>query len=294
MNLVVGATGLVGNHICTLLADGGKPVRALVRPTSNTDRIAQLRSIGAEIVNGDLKDAHSLEIACRGAHAVLSTASSTLSRQQGDSIDSVDRQGQLNLVEAAEAAGVKHFVFISFPDTPIDYPLQTAKRAVEDRLRRSRMTHTILQPTFFMEVWLSPSLGFDAANGTAQIYGAGDKKISWISFQDVARFAVAALEAPLAANATVKLGGPNALSPLEVVRTVEAATGKPVTVQHVPEEALRGQYNSATDDLQKSFAALMMYYAKGEVIDAGEAHRIFPINRLTSVRDYLTPAPAAR
>src|SRR6476469_288892 len=179
MNLVIGATGLLGNHICTLLAEHGKPVRALVRNSSDAAKVARLRSGGAEIVNGDLKDPRSLQAACRGASAVISTASSTLSRQEGDSIDSVDRQGQLDLIEAAEAAGVKHFVFISFPNASIEFPLQSAKRVVEDWLRRSAMPHTILQPTFFMEVWLSPALGFDPANGTAQIYGNGQNRISW-------------------------------------------------------------------------------------------------------------------
>jgi uncharacterized protein YbjT (DUF2867 family) len=294
MNLIVGATGLLGSRICMLLADRGRPVRALVRGTSNPDKVASLRTIGAEIVRGDLKDPRSLESACRGAHAVISTASSTLSRQEGDSIESVDRQGQLNLIDAAEAAGVRHFVLISFPHAPIDFPLQSAKRAAENRLRRSRMTHTILQPTFFMEVWLSPALGFDAANAKAQIYGEGRNKISWISFQDVAQFAISALDNPRATNATVKLGGPDAMSPLDVVRVVETSIGKPLTVQHVPEEALRAQYSSTTDSLQRSFAALMLYYANGDVIDVTEALRLLPVERLKSVRDYFAAALAER
>jgi len=293
MNLIVGATGLLGNQICTLLADRGKPVRALARTTSNPDKVARLRNIGAEIVPGDLKNPQSLVAACRGAQAVISTASSTLSRQEGDSIESVDRQGQLNLIEAAEAAGVEHFVLISFPNAGIEFPLQSAKREVEERLRRSRMTHTILQPTFFMEVWLSPALGFDAANGTAQIYGDGHNKVSWISFQDVARFAVAALDNPRATNVTVQLGGPEALSPLEVVQAVERSTGNRVTVQHVPEAALRAQYDGATDSLQRSFAGLMLYYAGGDVIDMIDALRLFTVEGLRSVHDHFALASTA-
>ena len=293
MNLVVGATGLLGNRICTLLADGGKPVRALVRSSSNPDKVAELQRIGAEIVRGDLKDPQSLGSACRGAHTVISTASSTLSRQHGDSIESVDRQGQLNLIDAAEAAGVSHFVFISFPHAPIDFPLQSAKRVVEDRLRGCRMTHTILQPTFFMEVWLGPALGFDAANGKAQIYGNGYNKVSWISLEDVAQFAAGSVDNDRVKNATVKLGGPEALSPLEVVHSVEVLMGKPVAVQHVPEEALRMQYDGATDSLQRSFAALMLYCASGDVIDTTEALRLIPVKQLKSVRDHFAAARVA-
>ena len=287
MNLIIGATGLLGGEICRLLAAQGKAVRALVRETSDSEKVTRLRGVGAEIVVGDLKDRSSLEKACQGASAVVSTASSMLSRQEGDSIESVDRQGQLNLIEAAEKAGVRRFVLISFPNVDVDFPLQSAKRAVEDRLRRGRMTYTILQPTFFTEVWLSAALGFDPANATAQIYGSGRNKISWISFQDVAQFAVAALDSPHATNAVIKLGGPDALSPLDVVLLAEQAVGKTLGVQHVPEEALRAQRDSATDSLQQSFAGLMLYYAHGDAIDMTETLRAFPVPHLKSVREYL-------
>ena len=201
MTLIAGATGMLGSEICRLLREQDKPVRALVRSTSNPETIARLKSSGAEIVHGDLTDPASLEAACRGVTSVISTASSTHSRQDRDSIDSVDRQGQLNLIEAAERAGARQFILISFPSIDIDFPLQSAKRAAEDRLRRGRMTYTILQPTCFMEVWLGPALGFDPALGTARIYGAGHNKVSWISFHDVAQFAVAALGNDQAAQA---------------------------------------------------------------------------------------------
>src|SRR5262245_18231618 len=103
------------------------------------------------------------------------------------------------------------------------------------------MTSVILQPTFFMEVWLSPALGFDAAGGSARIYGAGENKISWISFQDVARFAAVAAESQDAPNTTIELGGRDALSPHEVARLAEQTTGKPIVVDRVPEEALLAQ-----------------------------------------------------
>jgi len=286
MNLIVSGTGALGLETCRLLAARGDPIRALVRATSNPDKTVELKGLGAELATGDLKDPASLMAACKGVGTVISTATSVHSHETGDSIDTVDRQGQLALVEAAEAAGVKHFVLISFPPVDIEFPLQSAKRAVEDRLRRSRMSYTILQSTFFTEVWLSPALGFDPANAKAQIYGSGLHKISWISVQDVARFAVAALDPGRAANTTVQLGGPDALSPLEAVRLAEQVAGKPVAVQHVPEEALRAQHTAASDSLQRSFAGLMLYYAKGDVIDMADTLRTFPIQPLTSVRGY--------
>jgi uncharacterized protein YbjT (DUF2867 family) len=285
MNLVVGATGLLGTEICRLLAATGKFVRALARPTSDGSKVAQLEELGIEVVRGDLKDLSSLDAACRGVSAVISTASSTLSRQEGDSIQTVDLEGQLNLVDAARAANVNHFVLISFPHIDIEFPLQTAKRTVENHLKSSGLTYTILQPTDFMEVWLSPALGFDAANAKAQIYGPGENKISWISYKDVAQFAVASLDNSEARNAVIELGGPEALSPLEVVEIFEEVRGRKFDVQHVPEEALEAQRESAGDPLQQSFAALMLFYARGNIIDMQETLRKFPL-RLTTVRDY--------
>jgi uncharacterized protein YbjT (DUF2867 family) len=285
--LVAGSTGMLGSEICRLLSVRGCAVRALVRTSSNPDKVARLKDLGAEIIDGDLKNPGSLKAACRGAGTVISTASSTVARQQGDSIESVDLQGQLNLVEAAEQAGVGHFILVSFPTIDLDFPLQSAKRAVEERVRRSRMSYTILQPTCFMEVWLGPALGFDVASATARIYGDGQRKTSWISFQDVARFVTAAVGNVQAKNTVIKLGGPDAMSPLEVVRLAEQIAGKTIHVQHVPEEALRAQHGAATDSLQKSFAALMLYYARGDAIDMTQALRILPVNQRKSVHEYL-------
>jgi uncharacterized protein YbjT (DUF2867 family) len=285
MNLVVGATGSLGSEIVKLLAGAGKPARALVRPTSDRKKVDQLQTLGAEIVSGDLKDRPSLDAACRGVSAIISTASSTLSRLEGDTIRTVDHEGQLSLVDAARAAGVAHFVLISFSGMNVEFPLQTAKREVERHLKESGMTYTILQPTFFMEVWLSPALGFDAAQGTAQVYGSGQPKISWVSFQDVAEFAIASLDNPAARNAVIELGGPEALSPLEVVKIFEKQSGRPFTVQHTSEEQLRAQKEGATDSLPESFAGLMLAYAQGNVVDMRATLQKFPV-RLRSVGEY--------
>jgi len=287
MNLVVGATGLLGSEICYLLRGRGNRVRALTRSTSDAARLARLRDHGAELVQGDLKDRASIEAACEGVTALVTTATSTLSRQDGDSIDTVDRHGQLDLIDVAEAAGVRHVVLISFPPVALEFPLQTAKREVEVRLQRSTMTYTILQPTFYDEVWLTPSRGFDIAKATAQIYGAGHHRISWISVHDVARFAVAALNAPRASKSVIKLGGPEALSPLDVVQLAERITSRTFTVQHVPEAGLRAQYDAAADSMARSFAGLMLYYAGGDVIDMAAPLRLFQVPPLRSVYEHL-------
>lgn len=193
----------------------------------------------------------------------------------------MDRQGQLNVVSAAEAAGVRQFIFISFLQSPEAFPLQDAKHAVEERLQQSNMAYTILRPTFFMEIWLSSHLDFDPANAAATIYGQGVNKISWISLRDVAAFAVAALDNESARNSIINLGGREALSPLEVVHLFEQQTGKKFQLQYVSEDALRAQKERATDGLQQSFAALMLTYAQGAEVPMEETLNAFSLSPLT-------------
>jgi uncharacterized protein YbjT (DUF2867 family) len=295
MILVAGATGLVGREICRLLLDGRKPVRAMVRKSSNADVVSELKRRGAEIVNADLKDRASIDATTRGVDSVISTATSTLSRQEGDSIDTVDRQGQINLIDSAKAVGVKRFVLISFnhPKAPASCALTEAKVTAEQRLMKSGMEYTILRPSPFMEIWLSPALGFDAANGKATIYGTGENPISWISLFDVAAFAAAAVENPSAKNQIIEIGGPDAVSPNEVVRIFEETTGRKFEVQHVPEAALQAQRNAAPDPMSQSFATLMLYYARGDTIEMTKTMKQFSI-RPKSIHDFAKSATAAR
>lgn len=292
--LVVGATGLLGPDICRNLKEAGHSVRALIRPTADASKRGDLVGLGVELVEGDLKDPASLTRACTGVQAVISTASSTLSRQAGDSIESVDRQGQLALVEAARRAGVDQFVFVSFRENPrIQFPLTLAKRAVEQALKASGMAYTILQASYFMEVWLTPALGFDVAGRTVRFYGDGSRPISWISYRDVARAAAAAVTQPVARNMVVELGGPQAISPRDVVRMFEAEGAGTIATESVPETALESQMNTAPDSLQKSFAGLMLTYTAGDAIDTAASGRLFPF-RMTSVHDFITAQLARR
>ena len=282
--LVAGATGYLGSEICSQLIATNKSVKGLVRATSDANKVAHLEQSGIETVEGDLKNKASLENALQGVSAVITTVSSTLSRQEGDSIQTVDDEGQINLVNAAVNAGIKHFVYISFPELG-ECPLQTAKRKVEKQLAESGLSYTILQPTYFMEVWLSPVLGFDYPNAKATIYGEGKNKISWIAIKDVASFAVAALDNPAAKNTVIELGGPEALSPLEVVNIFEIAKEKKFELQFVPEEAITAQRDGAQDPLSESFAALTLGVVKGSEIDMENTLDDFPTH-LTSVNDY--------
>jgi len=293
MYLVVGATGLVGQQIALGLRRQGRATRALVRGGVRHEKAAPLVAAGIEIVDADLTKPKTLPSACAGVETVFCTATS-MPQGKDDGLRRVDHDGVLALVDCAERIGVRHFVYTSYSgNIRIDSPLETAKRTCENRLLAGKMRVTILRPSYFSEVWLSPALGFDPANGRARVYGPGDAKVSYISLNDVAAFALAAAVKPPDSPATLEMGGPEPLSQLDVAGIFERTLGKKLEVEKVPLTTLEEQHRSATDPLQKTFAALMIGYAKGDAIPGSvETARRYGVT-LHSVAEYAASARKA-
>ncbi len=236
--LVVGATGLLGSAICSRARAAGHDVRALIRAESA--RAASVRALGCETAVGDLKDPDSLAQACRGVDAVVTTANAMMSRARGDSLETVDRLGSRALVEAAARAGVSRFIYTSIErGVPDNNPFVRYKREVEQAVRGSGMTWTVLQPTAFMEVHAGAPAGWDLAGGRARVVGAGTTPVGYIAVDDVAAFAVAALTHPAARNCDLPLAGPEPLSAADAIRIAEQVTGRAFRVQRAPVALLR-------------------------------------------------------
>jgi uncharacterized protein YbjT (DUF2867 family) len=284
--LVVGATGFVGGQIAQKLRQQGQTVRALVRGGAAHPKAKQLRDAGIEAVDGDLTVPATLEAACREIDTVVTTATSMPSGAN-DGLRRLDLEGSLALIEAAERAGVKRFVYTFYSgNLRLESPLETAKRTCEDRLLKSSMQAVILRPSYFMDMWLSPALGFDFVNGSARIYGSGEAKLSYISAFNVADFAVATALRVNGKNAIIEMGGPEPLSQLDAVHIFEQALNNKFQVHYMPIETLQEQYRSASDPLQKTFGALMLGYANGDVIaDAQENAKRYGV-QLRSVAHY--------
>jgi uncharacterized protein YbjT (DUF2867 family) len=231
--LIVGATGQLGLAIGRRLLAAGHSVTGLVRPGSAGE--ARFTAAGGVVRSGDLRDAASVDAACQGVDAIVSTATAVTSGGAGNSLAAVDGAGHAGLIEAARRHGVGRFVYVSAsPKYDDRCPLIQQKRATERLLRSSGLDHVILQPSFFMDVWFSPALGWDLAAGRAQIFGAGTAPISFIAMEDVASAAVAALTATTAPPREIPLGGPEAISPRRAVEIIEAATGRKFKVTTVP------------------------------------------------------------
>jgi uncharacterized protein YbjT (DUF2867 family) len=286
--LVAGATGMLGSEICKQLTAAGKSVRGLVRESSDPTKVERLHSLGVETIVGDLRDRASLDAACKGVTHVITTVSAMpFSYIPGvNDLQLTDVDGTTNLIGAAKADGVSQFVFTSVRVDQIpDSPLKWVNGEVENRLKASGLVYTILRPSFFMEVWLSPAVGFDAANAKAAIYGNGQNPISWVAIRDVAQFEVATLDNPAAMNATLNIGGPEAICPLDVVKIFEEAGGRSFEVQLVPEQALEAQQAAATDPMQQSFAAGMRAYAGGDPIEMSSVLQTFGV-QLRPLKEY--------
>ena len=289
--LTVGATGVLGNEATLTLAGQGNKVTALVRGGRSHPKAQQLLSAGVQIVDGDLTRPDTLRDAVSTIETVVCSATS-MPTGVNDGLRNVDHDGTLKLIEAAEAAGVKRFVYVSYSgNIREDSPLESAKRDCENRLLGSRMEVVILRPSYFMEMWLSPALGFDPVAGSVRAYGPGDAKVSYISCSNVADFMAAVAGGEFAdKKAVLELGGPEALSQLDAVRIFERELGRKITVDHLPIEALHMQHQSS-DPLQKTFGALMLSYANGDVVaDAGLAAQGYRIN-LRSVSQYASGFP---
>lgn len=287
MILVAGATGVLGSEIVQRLTARGDQVRAMVRTTSAPEKIERLKMLGAEIVRADVKEPRTLLAACEGVSAVISTITTILTSQPGDSFEATDGEGNEALIDAAKTAGAIRFVFVSF-DTSVtpDNPLSSAKRAVEEHLKASGLDYTILHGSLFCESWLGPMLFADPVAGTAKVYGKGTDKIRYVAVADVAEFAVQSLTAPIAHNATIDVGGPEEISQREAVRIFEEAYGKKFSVIEIPEAALEAQWSSAQNPFDRTFAGLMLGVARGFVSGLKPPFDAFPM-RMTSPREYV-------
>lgn len=287
MILVAGATGQLGSDIVKRLLGKGNKVRALVRQSSDQPKVDGLAAAGAEVARGDLRDSASLREACKGADTVISTVTMIATGKDGDSFADTDSAGTRQLIDAAKAAGTKHFIFVSLDAsrTP-EMPLSAAKREVEEYLKRSGLTYTILHPSLFMETWLGPMLFGDPAAGTANVYGDGTHKIRYVATSDVAQLVVQCVDNPAAANAVIPFGGPEAISQRDAVKIFEEEFGKPFSVTEIPAHALEAQWKGSENPMEKTFAGLMLGVARGFDSGMEPPHDSFPM-QLTSPRDFV-------
>jgi uncharacterized protein YbjT (DUF2867 family) len=277
--LVAGATGQVGGAITKTLLSMGRHVQILARPNSN---YKQLVEAGAKLALGDLKDKKSLYPACEGVGTVITTANS-MQRGGPDNPQTVDLEGNFNLIDAAKAAGVKHFIFVSMniadPKSPV--PFARAKGRAEEYLRSSNIPYTIVAPNAFMEVWLGMAVCKPAMEGLpVTLVGSGKRKHSFISAVDVAKFVISSVDNPRAINRRLLIGGPEPVSFSDAVETCEQLLKRKIPI----EVAAPGQPVPALPAaLWGAFASFDMFDSPIEMVQLASEFNI----KLTSMKDFM-------
>ena len=110
MNLVTGATGLLGSHIVEKLMQADEPVRALVRPTSDT---RYLDEWGVEKVTGDVTEPQSLSEALKGVQTVYNVAAKVGDWGPWRDFVAISIEGTRNMLDASREANVRRFLHVS-------------------------------------------------------------------------------------------------------------------------------------------------------------------------------------
>jgi len=232
---VTGATGQQGRAVAKkLLADGWK-VRALTRDP-NKPAAQELKSLGAEVVPGDMDKPAELDAAFKGAYGVFSVQNFWLPNV---GFEGEVKQGKA-VADAAKAAGVQHLVYSSVGSAHRGMGQKhfESKWIIEQYIHGLDIPHTILRPVAFMDNynWSRAQI----LNGA--FIGMGlrpDKGIQIIAVEDIGVFvALAIANRNLYLGNTIELAG-DELTELQIADTFSKVIGRPVTLTLPAKEAGR-------------------------------------------------------
>lgn len=187
--LVIGATGNQGGAVARLLLKKGHQVRALTRDPQSPAGVA-LKDAGAEVVGGDLLDGDACERAARDVDAIFAMAT-----PYEAGVTTEVRQGE-NLLAAAKATGVQHFVYssVASADQSTGIPHFDSKFEIEQQIEAAGVPHTIIAPAYFMENLFAPWTVPGLREGKLAMAVPGARVLKQIAIADIAGFAVLALE----------------------------------------------------------------------------------------------------
>jgi len=278
--LIVGGTGYLGSKIAKEVNRAGHEVVAVVRESSDASPLEQ---IGATIVRGDITDPRTLPLAFEGIDTAVTSAIGYVARKSGDSLDSVDNQGNRNVADAALKAGVKRLVFLSIltADRPKHIPHLYQKFLSEEYFQKIGLPFVALRPGAFLDQELERRKeGF--SQGTLGTVVAPDVPLTYILADDVAHCAVAALTALGIEDERIDLGMDRPFTPGELAVELSRAMG------HKIEPRL---YSVSTGDAD--FDAFVAYMNTGQYVANVDKQAQFfgpPATLADSVRRWITSA----
>ena len=225
MILVNAANGQQGRLLIPKLVTAGVPVRACVQSERSA---SELRAMGvAEVVVGDIADPELIERAIKGIETVYHVCPGIQPRE---------REIGFAWIDAARAAGVRHFVFSSVLHAILSELVQhRIKRDIEEHLLSSHLEFTILQPTIYMAPRRFERI-FETRNLRAG--WSLDRRQSLVDIGDVTDVAAAVLtNGDRHFGATYELAAPGRYTAYDMAEIIAELLGKPVTVERVGAEA---------------------------------------------------------
>jgi uncharacterized protein YbjT (DUF2867 family) len=251
MILITGASGSVGKTVLREAIGKEPKVRAMYRSKEE----AAKAPAECEPVLADYSDKPSLRGAIEGVTRVFLVCSPIPQLVELES----------NVVDVCKESGVKHVVLNSAMGAG-DYgkSFPSWHRKVEDKLKASGMSYTILRPNGFLQ----NIVAFHAASIRTQgaFYQAmGDAKVSYLDVGDIAAVAVKALQGGAHAGKTYELNGPEAISNEEMAKRISKVGGRPVKFVDIPEAAQReAMLGLGMPDWQvTALLELQQYYKQG-------------------------------
>jgi NAD(P)H dehydrogenase (quinone) len=218
--LVTGATGSIGRHLVTCLRQQRVPFRALVRSQEKGQKL------GCDFAVGDFDDPGSVARALRDVDRLLLNAGGAV---PADGDQPMIRQ-QEAAIDAAVDAGVSRVVKVSVSGACAGGRLATgAHWQIEQHLRASGLAWSVLQPSGFMQNFLTGAGSLTIDGKLIDGYGGG--AVSYIDCYDIAACAAALLTGPGRNAESFVLTGPEPLTCADITERLSAALGR--TMEHV-------------------------------------------------------------
>ena len=232
MIVVAGGTGRLGAPLVRRLMASGE-VRVFSRGLSGD------APPGVEVLTGDVRSEADVQRAVTGADVVVSAVQGFAGPGRVTP-RTVDRQGNLNLIRAAERVGAD-VVLMSVTHAAPDSALEIAreKYAAEQALRESHVGWTVLRSAAFAELWIQILEDTARRSHRPLIFGRGQNPLWWVSVEDVVMEASRIVLDASTRGLTVDVVGPHGFGLEELARKVMLAHGWTDRPRRVPPTALR-------------------------------------------------------
>ncbi|MEC4028370.1 SDR family oxidoreductase [Myroides odoratimimus] len=225
--LVAGATGYLGGELVKELKARGYWVRALIRNSSQRDKVA----LADEVFIGEITIPQSIKGATHTIDYVFSTLGITR-QKEGMTYMDVDYQGNLNLLHEACITDVERFLYVSAinGDKLRHLKIFEAKEGFVDKLKESGLDYRVIRPNgFFSDMRDFLEM---AKSGRVYLFGKGDKKLNPIDGGDLAKVCIDKMQGTQRESS---VGGPDIVSHRELALLALNAWGKKEKIIYIPD-----------------------------------------------------------